>query len=119
MGGSESPRNRRVGEHWSAQNPVPTIHRFLERMEQDKEARKAHEEELDAQEKARVTEKKDAKPEAIPHRPRKSKGKTRVVTDPTTGRDIEVEDQDSDSMDAVKNAKVDVGSYSPSRQPSS
>ena len=43
----------------------------------------------------------------VPHRKREvSKRKTRVVTDPTTGKDIEVEDQDEESMEAVKDPQV-------------
>jgi hypothetical protein len=72
-------------------------------MEKDKQDRKAHEEVVTAREKE-----EEARQDASPHKPRKrpGKGKTRMVTDPTTGREIEVEDQDSDSMDVVKNPKV-------------
>ncbi|KAA8648731.1 hypothetical protein EYZ11_004240 [Aspergillus tanneri] len=119
--GAESPRQRRVGEHWSGHNPVPTIQKFLEILEKDKQARKAHEESLAAREKegekqkksrskeeeAKGEDKGEGHGETVPHRPRKvGKGRTRVVTDPTTGRDIEVEDLDEDSMEPVKNPKL-------------
>ncbi|KAB8239364.1 C2 domain protein [Aspergillus alliaceus] len=101
--GVDSPKHHRVGEHYGTHNPVPTIQRFLEHMERDKQDRKAHEEAVTAREKE-----EEARGEASPHKPRKrpGKGKTRMVTDPTTGRDIEVEDQDSDSMEVVKNPKL-------------
>ncbi|KAB8074115.1 hypothetical protein BDV29DRAFT_174226 [Aspergillus leporis] len=101
--GVNSPTQHRVGEHYGTHNPVPTIQRFLEHMEKDKQDRKAHEEVVTAREKE-----EEARQDASPHKPRKrpGKGKTRMVTDPTTGREIEVEDQDSDSMDVVKNPKL-------------
>lgn len=101
--GVDSPKNHRVGEHYGTHNPVPTIQKFLEHLEKDKQDRKAHEEAVTAREKE-----EDARGEAKPHKPRKrpGKGKTRMVTDPTTGREIEVEDQDADSMEVVKNPKV-------------
>ncbi|KAF9883064.1 hypothetical protein FE257_004143 [Aspergillus nanangensis] len=106
--GAESPKNRRVGEHWSAQNPVPTINRFMEHLERDKQERKAHEEALGNKEKEKREKKASEHPseDALPHRPRKTNGKTRMVTDPTTGRDIEVEDADEDSMNPVKDPKL-------------
>ncbi|KAF7618916.1 C2 domain protein [Aspergillus flavus] len=101
--GVDSPKNHRVGEHYGTHNPVPTIQKFLEHLEKDKQDRKAHEEAVTAREKE-----EDARGEAKPHKPRKrpGKGKTRMVTDPTTGREIEVEDQDADSMEVVKNPKL-------------
>ncbi|PYH87427.1 C2 domain protein [Aspergillus ellipticus CBS 707.79] len=99
--GRDSPRTHRVGEHWSGANPVPTIGRFLERLEVDKQERKEHEEALLARKKER-----EDRGEEIPHKPRKTTGKTRMVTDPTTGSEIEVEDLDEDSMDAVKDPKL-------------
>ena len=70
-------------------------------MEVDKQERKAHEEALIAKRKEQ-----EERGEEIPHKPRRTSGKTRMVTDPTTGRDIEVEDLDEEAMDAVKDPKV-------------
>ncbi|KKK20066.1 hypothetical protein ARAM_003607 [Aspergillus rambellii] len=98
--GTSSPRNRRVGEHWSGANPVPTIGRFIERLEENRRDREAYDEMVSARE-----EKEDKG--AVPHRPRKvAKGKTRQVTDPTTGREIEVEDLDKDAMEPVLDPKL-------------
>ncbi|PWY87326.1 C2 domain protein [Aspergillus sclerotioniger CBS 115572] len=99
--GRESPKTHRVGEHWSGANPVPTIGRFLERLEVDKQERKAHEEALIAKRKEQ-----EERGEEIPHKPRRTSGKTRMVTDPTTGKEIEVEDLDEEAMDAVKDPKL-------------
>lgn len=99
--GRESPKTHRVGEHWSGANPVPTIDKFLQRLEVDKQERKAHEEALAAKRRER-----EEQGEEMAHKPRKTTGKTRMVTDPTTGKDIEVEDLDEDAMEAVKDPKV-------------
>ncbi|KAL4788160.1 hypothetical protein BJX76DRAFT_198981 [Aspergillus varians] len=97
--GTSSPSQHRVGEHWSGTNPVPTIGRFVERLQEDKRDREAHEKAAAAS--RTQPEQKDEG--AVPHRPRKvGKGRTREVTDPTTGRDIEVEDLDETAMDPVK-----------------
>ena len=104
-GGEQSPKQHRVGEHWSGANPVPTISKFMERLERDKQEREAHAAEVTARHDQRQMDRTAG--EAGPHQPRKRpKGKTRMVTDPTTGRDIEVEDQDEESMEVVKNPKV-------------
>ncbi|KAI2926866.1 hypothetical protein CBS63078_2168 [Aspergillus niger] len=99
--GRESPKTHRVGEHWSGANPVPTIDKFLQRLEVDKQERKAHEEALAAKRRER-----EEQGEEMAHKPRKTTGKTRMVTDPTTGKDIEVEDLDEDAMEAVKDPKL-------------
>ncbi|KAL4808388.1 hypothetical protein BDV18DRAFT_134853 [Aspergillus unguis] len=103
--GTSSPNQHRVGEHWSGANPVPTIGRFMERLKEDEADRQAHERERQArkqdQEFQGQTQKDDG---AVPHRPQKvGQGRTREVTDPTTGKDIEVEDLDETAMDPVKN----------------
>lgn len=108
------PENQhRVGEHWSAANPVPTIQKFMQRLETEKEERKAHEQKVTAKEqeehrkKQERGEKIEDDEEAPAHKPRKvPKGKTRMVTDPTTGKHIEVEDQDEESMETVKHPTV-------------
>jgi hypothetical protein len=100
--GSNSPTQHRVGEHWSGNNPVPTIGRFIERLQADQQDREAHQK---ASASKRHDEQKDEN--AVPHRPQKvGKGRTREVTDPTTGREIEVEDLDESAMEPVKDPKV-------------
>lgn len=104
-------QQHRVGEHWSAANPVPTIQKFMQHLETEKEERKAHEEEINAKEQQTRREKESRgeklEDEATAHKNRTiPKGKTRMVTDPTTGKDIEVEDLDEESMEVVKNPTV-------------
>ncbi|KAL2866602.1 C2 domain protein [Aspergillus lucknowensis] len=99
--GTSSPQEHRVGEHWSGTNKVPTIGKFIERLQEDQKERETHEQAMAI--RAQKAEGKENK-EAVPHRARKvGKGRTREVTDPTTGRQIEVEDLDSEAMEPVKN----------------
>ncbi|EAW10548.1 C2 domain protein [Aspergillus clavatus NRRL 1] len=97
---TDSPQQHRMGEHWSGANPVPTISKFMERLDQEKQQQAAYE-------KAMTARERQAQGGPVAHQPRKKpKGKTRVVTDPITGRDMEVEDQDGQSMEAVKDPKL-------------
>ncbi|KAL4921702.1 hypothetical protein BDW62DRAFT_174281 [Aspergillus aurantiobrunneus] len=100
--GTSSPNQHRVGEHWSGTNPVPTIGRFMERLQEDQREREAHEKTMASRKEKEVKDEG-----AVPHRPRKvGKGRTREVTDPTTGREIEVEDLDEEAMEPVKDPKL-------------
>ena len=115
-----SPQTHRVGEHWSGANPIPTIHHFMEHIDAEKKERdrRIDEENKIRQEEAALAkerEKRGEKPEQaekqdgdiVAHKAREvSKAKMRTVTDPTTGKDIGVEDQDEKSMEAVKNPMV-------------
>lgn len=107
--GPDSPKQHRVGEHWSAGNPIPTIQKFMQHLDVEKREREKHEQDITAKQEEESKRKADRgeADEATAHKPRQvPKGKTRMVTDPTTGRDIEVEDQDEDSMETVKNQTV-------------
>jgi hypothetical protein len=108
--GTSSPQQHRVGEHWSGTNPVPTIGKFIERLQADQKEREAHEQLMASKRQerqdAQLKQNKDDK-DTYPHRPRKvGEGRTREVTDPTTGRQIEVEDLDENAMDPVKDPKL-------------
>ncbi len=75
----------------------------MERLQEDQKEREAHERDM----AAKSRQEKPQAEGAIPHRPRKvGKGRTREVTDPTTGRDIEVEDLDETAMEPVKEPTV-------------
>ena len=107
--GPNSPKQHRVGEHWSAGNPIPTIQKFMQHLDVEKREREKHEQDVTAKQEEEFRQKveRGEADEATAHKPRQiPKGKTRMVTDPTTGRDIEVEDQDEDSMETVKNPTV-------------
>lgn len=75
----------------------------MERLQEDQREREAHERAMAAKSQQEWPQAEGA----IPHRPRKvGKGRTREVTDPTTGRDIEVEDLDETAMEPVKDPTV-------------
>ncbi|KAJ6161139.1 C2 membrane targeting protein [Penicillium chermesinum] len=122
-----SPKAHHVGEHWSGANPVPTVQKFIERLDHEKKERDRQIDEDDRkrteaerqQKSANKGKKSGQKPEgseaegkegdAVTHKPREvSQHKIRTVTDPTTGKDIGVEDQDETSMEAVKNPMLTV-----------
>ncbi|OQE43624.1 hypothetical protein PENCOP_c003G03882 [Penicillium coprophilum] len=122
---SNAPQSRRVGEHWSGANPIPTIHHFMEHIDAEKKERdrRIDEENRFKQEKAAREKAQQAsgkQPEqagqeyqkdgdAVAHKPREvSQAKMRTVTDPTTGKDIGVEDLDETSMEAVTNPMLTV-----------
>ena len=113
--GIGSPQRHHVGEHWSGANPVPTVQKFIENLDKDKKERDRRiDEETKRKNEAmkgqnvkggEVHGGKDG--DVMTHEARKvSKEKMRMVTDPTTGKDIGVEDQDEKSMEAVKDPKV-------------
>lgn len=97
------------GGHWSASNPVPTIQKFMEGLDKDKKER---DRQIEEDNKRREEQKRrDSKGgDAVPHRASeestKTKGKGRVVRDPTTGKDIEIEDVDREFTQSVEEPKV-------------
>ena len=110
----EAPKSRRVGEHWSGANPIPTIGHFMKHLDEDKRERHAQEkrikEEKAAHDQAEGTsgDQTDHQEEdPFAHKARKvSQARVRTVTDPTTGKEISVEDLDDSCMDAVNNPTV-------------
>ena len=115
--GSGSPQRHHVGENWSGANPVPTVQKFIEHLDKEKKDRDRAIDEgtRRREEQARKEEQEDKNGErhegkhgaVVDHQSRKvSKAKMHTVTDPTTGKDIGVEDQDESSVEAVKNPKV-------------
>ncbi|KAJ6095590.1 hypothetical protein N7486_006336 [Penicillium sp. IBT 16267x] len=118
-GKSGSPQNHRLGEHWSGANPVPTVHEFIEHLDEEKKDRdlRIDEENRQKDERAKKQQWEDTRGkkhdkdqgDAVEHKAREvSKAKMRTVTDPTTGKDIGVEDQDETSMEGAKNPKLTV-----------
>lgn len=115
--GPSVPEQHRVGEHWGSGNPIPRIQKFMSNLDVEKRERnKKIDEEIKERKKKGLPGKEEdvtreqrgpQEDETFAHRQREvSKRKTRVVTDPTTGKEIEVEDQDEESMDAVKDNTV-------------
>ncbi|EEH45524.1 uncharacterized protein PADG_01674 [Paracoccidioides brasiliensis Pb18] len=110
-----SHAQRYPGGHWSANNPVPTVQKYLhgldkQKKERDKqidEANKLQEEE--DHNKRKQKEQPDEDTDVTPHhatlQPRK---RGRKVTDPTTGREVEIDDVGEDFIAAVKEPMLSV-----------
>lgn len=94
---AEQQQQHAPGGHYSGANPVPTVKKFLESLDKEK------------QERDRAIEQQGQQPQtATPHKqhPRGIKGTQKEVTDPTTGRQVVIEDVNRDVMKEVDNPKV-------------
>lgn len=91
----------RPGGHYSGRNPIPNVQRFIASMDADKKNRDAK---IDAEMDANQTngEVKDHKP----GQPAGVKGTRKIVTDPTTGKQVQIEDVNADFMKAVEEPMV-------------
>jgi hypothetical protein len=92
---------RAPGGHYSGKNPIPNIQRFIESLDADKKHRDAQ---LESQLKANqfngeVKEHTEGQPTGV-------KGTRKVVTDPTTGNQVQIEDVDASFMKAVEQPVV-------------
>jgi hypothetical protein len=89
------------GGHYSGANPIPNIQKFVQSLDADKKDRDARiEEDLRA---------KQAQNAVADHKSSRSAGVSgtrKTVTDPTTGRDVEIEDVNADFMKAAENPIV-------------
>jgi hypothetical protein len=86
------------GGHYSGANPIPNIQRFVESLDVDKKARDAKIN-ADTSATSDVQDNKQGKLVGI-------KGTRKTVTDPTTGKEVEIEDVNKDFMRAVEDPKV-------------
>ncbi len=91
---------QRSGKPWSGANPIPNIQKFVESLDKDKRER---DRQLDEQNKLHEKQHGGA---VIPHKnaPKQTGGKT--VTDPTTGKEVVIEDVGKDMMSAVRDPQV-------------
>ncbi|KAK3711371.1 hypothetical protein LTR37_009751 [Vermiconidia calcicola] len=96
-----------AGGHWSGQNKIPTVGQFMERLDKDKKER---DKKLDEEKKARAQQQKlggaDVKAHKMEQRPAGENRQT--VTDPTTGKQVEIEDVNKDFMKNVENPILSV-----------
>lgn len=85
---------KKPGGYWSAENPIPTIQQFMENLDKDKKNR---DKEIDQHAKAQPRDmrhhgqEQPAEPGLQTAPPSKGKSR-RVVTDPTTGKEVEIDD---------------------------
>ncbi|THV51712.1 hypothetical protein BGAL_0101g00140 [Botrytis galanthina] len=90
------------GAHYSGSNPIPNIQRFVESLDSDKRDRDAKiNEQLQSRVQGDATDHTQGQPHGV-------EGTRKVVTDPTTGKDVEIEDVNADFMKAVDNPQLSV-----------
>ena len=96
------PQAQHYPGHYSGANPVPTVKKFLESLDKDKAARDK-----------KIDEDAKAGPhagEAKPHQPTDAgvKGTQKTVTDPTTGKQVTIEDVNDEMIKNVENPMLSV-----------
>lgn len=92
------------GGHYSGKNPVPTVKKFIENLDRDKAER---DRKIDDENRTRQKEQLSTT-DAVPHKPQKKgiEGTQKTVTDPTTGKEVVIEDVSKSMMDQVENPQV-------------
>lgn len=93
------------GGHYSGQNKIPTVNQFLERLDKDKKER---DKQIDQQNRQKPNQSRQQDGDAIPHHEQNLavKGSQKKVQDPTTGREIVIEDVNKETMENAKNPMV-------------
>jgi hypothetical protein len=88
--------------HYSGSNKIPTINQFIERLDRDKSTR---DKQIEEQRKQQAQNPSDA----VPHQQSTNlhvKENQQKVTDPTTGKEVVIEDVNQEMVDAAKNPMV-------------
>ena len=93
------------GQHYSGKNKIPTVNQFLERLDKDKKER---DKQIDQQQTKPKNQSQQQDGEAVPHQEQQLavKGSQKKVTDPTTGREVVIEDVNQETMNNAKNPVV-------------
>jgi hypothetical protein len=96
-----APNKKAPGGHYSGANPVPNIHKFMESLDAEKKNRddKINREMKEGRRKG----------EPVSHAESEQAGVSEdriAVTDPTTGREVQIENDNADLMKSVDNPKV-------------
>lgn len=99
-------QQHKPGGHYSGANPVPNIKKFMEGLDKDKKDRDRQLDEEAAARKKGAAGGGDAKPHKETHAG--IKGTQKTVTDPTTGKQVVIEDVDKSMMDQVENPQLSV-----------
>jgi len=97
------PSQHAPAGHYSGQNKIPTINQFIERLDKDKRER---DKALDEQNKARRAQNGDA---VVHHNETKQEGiNQKVVTDPTTGNQVTIEDVNKNMIERARDPMLSV-----------
>lgn len=89
------------GQHYSGMNRIPNIKQFIESLDRQKRDR-------DAQIDADLGKQPGGEAKDHAEEVKKSGKHRRVVRDPVTGRDVEIEDTDHAMMKAAQNPMVSI-----------
>ncbi|KAG9522033.1 hypothetical protein KCV07_g3324, partial [Aureobasidium melanogenum] len=102
---ADAQQQHAPGGHYSGHNKIPTINQFIEKLDRDKATR---DKQIDQQRQAQVAEKNG---DAVPHQQSSNlhvKEHQQRVTDPTTGKEVVIEDVNQEMIDAAKNPVLSV-----------
>lgn len=99
------------GGHYSGANRIPNIKQFMEKLDRDKKDRDAQ---IDNQ--AKQQGKTPSEVQEHQASSRKQGKNRRVVRDPVTGKDVEIDDIDDSMLKAVDDPHVSCFSYAWKRQ---
>ena len=87
--------------HWSGRNQIPSVQKFMEGLDKDKRER---DRQIDEQNKASRKQKGEVKPHV--NEPNKAQKNWKTVTDPTTGKEVQIADVDKEFMKSVEDPMV-------------
>ncbi|CAD0084528.1 unnamed protein product [Aureobasidium vineae] len=102
---ADAQQQHAPGGHYSGSNKIPTINQFIERLDRDKVTR---DKQIEEQKKAQISQKNG---DAVPHQQSSglhAKENQQKVTDPTTGKEVVIEDVNKEMVDAAKNPMLSV-----------
>ncbi|KAI9753804.1 MAG: hypothetical protein M4579_004985 [Chaenotheca gracillima] len=91
-------QQKKPGGHYSGANPIPNIQKFIEELDSDKKNR---DKQIDEQSKS-------GGGGVRPHQNDNTKHNRKTVTDPVTGKDVDIEDVDKSYMKAVDDPQLSV-----------
>ncbi|KAF2017132.1 hypothetical protein BU24DRAFT_144104 [Aaosphaeria arxii CBS 175.79] len=102
---AEQQQQHAPGGHYSGANPVPTVKKFIQNLDKDKAER---DRKIDEQGMSAAGG--GATSKVAPHKPTKHgvKGTQKTVTDPTTGKQVVIEDVSKDMVHQVENPTLSV-----------
>jgi Ca2+-dependent lipid-binding protein len=93
-------QQQKTGKPWSGTNKIPNIQQFVAKLDKEKASR---DKQIDESNQGNGTD-----PSIVAHKNEVHTKKGKVVTDPTTGNQVEIEDVGEDFMKAVKDPMLSV-----------
>jgi hypothetical protein len=96
-----------TGGHWSGGNKIPTVGQFIQRLDKDKQER---DKQLDDQAQARAQQQGLGGSDVKAHKneKREASSSQKTVTDPTTGKEVVIEDVNQDYINKAKEPVLSV-----------